>query len=76
MFGAGAAVMVAPLIKILPIEAATVTPITEGIAAGYIASYTRFSKQMLSNLPFLTDYIHKNVMNDYFKAENKAIFGS
>lgn len=39
----------------------------------FIAGFTRYSKKMANNLPFLTSFIPKALRRDYFKAEN-AIF--
>lgn len=38
----------------------------------FIAGYTRYSKKMANNLPFLTSFIPKALRRDYFIAENAA----
>lgn len=38
----------------------------------FIAGFTRYSKKMANNLPFLTSFIPKALRRDYFKAENAA----
>lgn len=42
--------------------------------ATYIAGYTRYSKQMAQDLPFLTSFLPEALRRDYFKAENAAFF--
>ena len=38
----------------------------------FIAGFTRYSKKMANNLPFLTSFIPKALRRDYFIAENSA----
>jgi len=38
----------------------------------FIAGFTRYSKKMANNLPFLTSFIPKALRRDYFIAENAA----
>jgi HK97 family phage major capsid protein len=38
----------------------------------FIAGFTRYSKKMANNLPFLTSFIPKALRRDYFIAENTA----
>lgn len=38
----------------------------------FIAGYTRYSKKMANNLPFLTSFIPNALRRDYFIAENSA----
>lgn len=38
----------------------------------FIAGFTRYSKKMANNLPFLTSFIPSALRRDYFKAENSA----
>lgn len=41
----------------------------------FIAGFTRYSKKMANNLPFLTSFIPKALRRDYFKSEN-SIFNA
>lgn len=59
------------------IEGATKNQIDYDIAmidvnTDFIAGFTRYSKKMANNLPFLTSFIPKALRRDYFKAENAA----
>lgn len=40
----------------------------------FIAGFTRYSKKMANNLPFLTSFIPKALRRDYFIAENAAFY--
>jgi len=40
----------------------------------FIAGFTRYSKKMRNNLPFLTSFIPKALRRDYLKAENAAFY--
>ncbi len=40
----------------------------------FIAGFTRYSKKMANNLPFLTSFVPKALRRDYFKAENAAFY--
>jgi hypothetical protein len=43
--------------------------------SGYIEGYTRITKGMIDNLPFLKSELPKMLMRDYMKAENEVLFG-
>lgn len=40
----------------------------------FIAGFTRYSKKMANNLPFLTSFIPQALRRDYFIAENSAFY--
>lgn len=42
--------------------------------ASYLAGYTRYSKQMAQDLPFLQSFLPNALRRDYFKAENDLFF--
>lgn len=47
--------------------------LTETICnAAYIAGYTRVSKQMMQDLPFLMSFLPRALRREYFKAENAS----
>lgn len=42
--------------------------------AQYLAGYTRYSKQMAQDLPFLQSFLPNALRRDYFKAENSQFY--
>jgi len=46
------------------------------IVNSYIAGFSRFSKQMMKSLPFLSQSLPRMLQRDFFKAENASFFGT
>jgi HK97 family phage major capsid protein len=46
------------------------------IVNSYIAGFSRFSKQMMKSLPFLSQSLPRMLQRDFFKAENSSFFGT
>lgn len=46
------------------------------IVNSYIAGFSRFSKQMMKSLPFLSQTLPRMLQRDFFKAENASFFGT
>ena len=44
------------------------------IVNSYIAGFSRFSKQMMKSLPFLSQSLPRMLQRDFFKAENASFF--
>jgi HK97 family phage major capsid protein len=44
------------------------------IVNSYIAGFSRFSKQMMKSLPFLSQTLPRMLQRDFFKAENASFF--
>jgi len=44
------------------------------IVNSYIAGFSRFSKQMMKSLPFLSQSLPRMLQRDFFKAENSSFF--
>jgi len=42
--------------------------------SGYVAGYTRFSKQLMKHLPFLETTLPRLLLRDFYKAENTKIY--
>ena len=42
----------------------------------YIAGFSRFSKQMMRSLPFLSQTLPRLLQRDFFKSENASFFGT
>ena len=42
----------------------------------YIAGFSRFSKQMMKSLPFLSQSLPRLLERDFFKAENASFFST
>ena len=46
------------------------------IVNSYIAGFSRFSKQMMKSLPFLSQSLPRMLQRDFFKAENASFFST
>jgi len=46
------------------------------IVNSYIAGFSRFSKQMMKSLPFLSQSLPRMLQRDFFKAENSSFFST